>query len=69
MKELLILIETYDEELDLRERHYVKFDKFKELLLNRWPELKKVLAKHEPTWPKKPSAGPSDSARYSALAP
>ncbi len=42
-KEYYLVIETYDEEKDLREKHRVTFEQFKNMLLRRWPELDRAL--------------------------
>jgi len=42
-KQTLLIVETYDEETEFRERHYVSFEKFIEMLLKRWPKLARVV--------------------------
>lgn len=67
MDKIFFIIETYDEEKDLRQQHHVDFEKFKDLLLRRWPELAETI--NIATGHKKLAYGPSDEQRYRELAP
>ena len=36
---MYVIVETHDEESDLRERHYVPIDKFVKMIKRRWLEM------------------------------